>query len=37
VGASINPHTGREAHFALVDGKRTPLNRVFIVLTGMVD
>jgi len=37
VGARINPRTGKENHFAMVDGKLTPLNRIFIVLQGMAD
>lgn len=37
IGARTNPRTGRENHFAMVDGKLTPLNRIFIVLQGMAD
>jgi hypothetical protein len=37
MGARTNPSSGRLNHFAMVDGKLTPLNMMGIHMSGMED
>lgn len=37
MGARVNPSSRRMNHFAMVDGKLTPLNMIGIHMSGMAD